>query len=355
MRILDRLVASTFIKLFGIFLLAAPWLFILGDVTEHLDDYIDRGLTTTEVLRAYVYEMPLFIQWSFPIAALVAGVFTVHSMTTHREIVAAKAGGISFHRVIRPLLVIGVLLTGVALAMMDVVPRSYRIAGQILRNEDPRRTWRSDFVYESDSGITWQVGRLTAADGRMKDVVLERPGTEDRPGLHVKADVAVWDSVAGWTFQRGYYRYLRPDTTVAAYGFDRLAIRGIQERPDEFLDSPPESEEMTYGELAHLAEIVERTGGNAHKLLVGKEQKVAIPVATFVVLLFGAPLATSSKRGGAAYGIGISLGTTILYLLLFKISGALGQAGSLAPFWAAWAPNALFLTTGLVLLAKVRT
>ena len=355
MRILDRLVATTFLKLFVLFLMAAPWLFILGDVTENLDTYIDRGLTGMDVARAYVFQLPLFFQWSFPAAALLAAVFTVHSMTTHREIVAAKAGGISFHRIIRPILVLGVLLTGAALSLTDLVPKANRIAGQILRNEDPRRSWRSDFAYRSEQGTTWQVARVTVADRRMTDVILERPATEASPAQHVQAAGAVWDSADGWTFQRGYLRHLRHDSTVWAGGFESMRLVGVTERPEDFLGTTPEEEEMTYQELARLSGIIERTGGNARELLVKKEQKLSIPVATLVVILFGAPLATSSRRGGTAYGIGVSLGTTILYTLLLKFSGALGEAGTLSPLWAAWSPNVLFFVAGVTLLSRVRT
>jgi lipopolysaccharide export system permease protein len=354
-RILDRLVAWTFLKLFVLFLAASPPLFILGDITEHLDDYIDRGLTSTEVAKAYVYQLPLFIQWSFPIAALIAAVFTVHSMTTHREIVAAKAGGISFHRVVAPIIVVGVLLTGVALGLTEVVPRTNRISAKILRNEDPRRTWRSDFVYQSESGLTWHVARLTASEGRMNGVVIERPMKRNEPGLHVLADAAVWDSIHGWTLQRGYLRTLSPDSSEKAVEFERLRMRNLPERPDELLESPREPEEMTYSEIDRLAKILERTGANANELLVKREQKLSIPVATLVVILFGMPLATSSKRGGTAYGIGISLATTILYLLLFKVAAAMGQAGAFSPLTAAWIPNLIFLGGASVLMVRVRT
>ena len=43
MRLLDRLVLGTFLRLFVISLLATPPLFVLGDVTENLDRYLDRG------------------------------------------------------------------------------------------------------------------------------------------------------------------------------------------------------------------------------------------------------------------------------------------------------------------------
>ena len=86
-----------------------------------------------------------------------------------------------------------------------------------------------------------------------------------------------------------------------------------------------------------------------------REQKLVIPVATLIIILFGAPLGTSSKRGGTAYGIGVSLISTMLLILFLKISGALGSAGALPPLVAAWTPNIIFLAAGIALLTKVRT
>ena len=194
-----------------------------------------------------------------------------------------------------------------------------------------------------------------ADDGRMDKIILERPPVGDQAGFHVLADAASYDSIQGWTFARGYIRHFLPDSTQKAYQFERLRLAGLDERPHELLEAPRKPDEMTYQEVDRLARIVERTGGNPSELLVKREQKFSIPVATLVVILFGVPLATSTGRGGTAYGIGVSLGTTILYLLLFKVSGALGQAGTLDPKTAAWLPNVLFLGAALVLLRRVRT
>jgi len=354
-RILDRLVVTTFVKLFVVVLAASPPLFVIGDIAENLDDYIDRGLTGTEVAHSYLYQLPLFIQWSFPIAALLATVFTIHSMTVHREIVAAKAGGISFHRLIFPILAAGVVLTGVALGLSEVVPRANRISAQILRSEAPGRSWRSDFVYRSERGLTWQVDRLTAADSRMTGLILERPEGSDGPGLHVTADAASFSDAEGWTLTQGFLRTLAPDSTERAVQFERMRLPEIAEKPEELLEVPPEPEEMTFAEIDHLAAILQRTGGNANELLVKREQKISIPVTTLVIILFGAPLATSSKRGGAAYGIGLSLATVLVFMMMMRVSGALGEAGALDPFVAAWLPNAVFTVAGLFFMARVRT
>ena len=80
---------------------------------------------------------------------------------------------------------------------------------------------------------------------------------------------------------------------------------------------PPEA--MGYREMSRFVGAIERSGGDANPLKVERAQKLAIPMAVMVIVLFGAPLVTSTQRGGTAYGVGISLGVTIFYMLLFRV------------------------------------
>ena len=66
-------------------------------------------------------------------------------------------------------------------------------------------------------------------------------------------------------------------------------------------------------------------------------------------------MATSSKRGGTALGIGIALGIVLFYILMLKVSAAFGEIGTLSPLVAAWLPNVIFLGLATVLLIRVRT
>jgi len=83
--------------------------------------------------------------------------------------------------------------------------------------------------------------------------------------------------------------------------------------------------------------------------------KLALPGACFIIALFGAPMAVTSHRSGTAYGIAISLGTTVAYLLFIQLSEAVGASGAVNPRFAAWIPNLILLVVGLVLLWRVRT
>ena len=355
-RILDRFVATTFLRLFLLFVLGAPLLFILGDVTEKLDSYMDRGLPLGQVLIAYAFQYPQFVFWSFPIAALLAAVFTIQPMTVHREVMAAKAGGISFHRLVLPLFLLGLLFTGVGLVLSELVPHTNTRSAELRGDRSVRQAWLSNFVYITDAGESLSARRLTVSDGRMVGVVVLREG-DGRDGslTHISAREAEWTEESGWNLRDGYLRELDAAGEERTERFEILAYERLSERPEDLVDTVRDEDEMTRVQLATLADRVIRSGGDPGRLQVKREQRLAIPVATLVIILFGAPLATSSKRGGAAFGIGLSLATTILYLVLFRVSGALGYAGLLDPWIAAWLPNLLFLGGGVILMARVRT
>jgi lipopolysaccharide export system permease protein len=357
-RILDRLVVRSFLKVFLSFVLGSPVLFILADATENLEDYLGQGLSWLDMGQAYLFKMPQFIQYSFPIGALVASVFTIQSMTMHREIVAAKAGGISFHRLVAPLAVIGAILTVFALGLEEIVPRGNRIASEILQQEDGRSDWRNNFAFQSEGGQNFSMGRLNVAQGTIQNgIVMEEisPAT-GRPVAHVFAESATYEPEVGWTFHEGFFRMLSEDPSQdLTYQFQNLQTRGFRERPEDLLEDPRRPEEMTFREMGRFADILRRSGNTPYELLVDRQGKLAIPVATLVIILFGAPLATTTKRGGTAFGIGLALMSTILYLLLFRVSSAIGDTGAISPYMAAWLPNALFLGTGLFFLSRVRT
>lgn len=355
MRTLDRMVLGSFFKLFAVVVVAVPPLFILSDFTERADTYLDRGLTRVEIGQAYLYKLAEFAWFSFPIAALVASVFTVYNMTRHREVVAAKAGGISFHRLIAPLLLAGVAMMGATFGLSWLVPRGNAIAAQIQRDEARGRTWRSDFVYRSEGGIDWQVQRLTVEGRNMRGIVLERPVDEAHAGLHVTAEGATWSEEEGWVLVEGYLRRLEADSTEHAIRFARMAMPELKEKPEDLLERPRDPEEMTISELDRIITVLDRSGGDPKEYRVWRGQLLALPVATLVIVLFGASLATSYKRGGAAFGVGLSLLTVIAFIAITKFAQALGEAGAISAWAAAWTPNVVFGTAGLGLLARVRT
>jgi lipopolysaccharide export system permease protein len=112
---------------------------------------------------------------------------------------------------------------------------------------------------------------------------------------------------------------------------------------------------MGYRDLGRFIKALARSGGDVNELKVEQALKIAIPVTCLIIALFGAPLATSTQRGGAAYGIGVSLGVTIIFLMMIQLTKAVGGKGLLPPNLAAWLPNILFGIVGGYLLSRART
>ena len=357
MRILDRYIVSQFLRLFMLFGMSAPVLFILGDLTDQLDNYFRDGLTARQIAIGYVYDLPLFILYSFPIAALIATIFTINGMTRNSEVAAAKAGGVSFHRMLLPVGLLGIMLTFAALGLSELVPIATRAKAELQGEHDDRRTTRSDFVYRSRDGYVYTVQRLNREQGRLTGVSVERPGDEpETPSLHIVAEDAIYDPQASsWTLRNGYARLLLGRGAESSFHFTELLTPRFDETPDKLLAVPKEPEEMGYRELGEFIEAIERSGGRAEELTVERAQKLALPVATLIIILFAAPLANQAPRGGAAYGVGISLAVTIFYLMLFKVAGAAGESGVIPAMVAAWLPNGIFAVAAVGLLARVRT
>ena len=114
-------------------------------------------------------------------------------------------------------------------------------------------------------------------------------------------------------------------------------------------------DDMGYNELGRYIEAMERSGADMNPQRVGRMHKIVIPTTCLIIVLFGAPLATSAPRGGASYGIGISLGATVLFILLIQLTKAFGGKAVIEPEVAAWLPSIVFGVAGAIMLARVRT
>ncbi len=355
-RILDRYVTREFLRLFILFSLAAPLLFVLGDWTDNIDTYTERQLATSRVLLGYAYKLPQFILFSLPIASLIATVFTVSAMTRHSEMSAAKAGGISFYRATFMLPVMGVLVTLAGLALAELVPITLVRAAELFGERTGYMGSRSDFVYRAADGAVYGIRRLDLDSRRIDQLTIDLEGNgTTTPTFSEYARQAAWDSINGWTLTDGYLRILWPGQPERAVRFERMRPIRLHERPEELLAEPKEPDEMRYAELGRFIGALRRSGGKPFKLMFSQAERIAIPVATLIIILFGTPLANSTSRGGPAYGIGISLGITIVYLMLFNMLKAVAEAGTIDPLLAAWIPNMLFAVAAAFFTVRVRT
>lgn len=358
MRILDRYVIGQFLKIFLICVLGVPFLFQVIDLTDRLDNFLQDGVGQAQVAAFYFYQLPYQMLLAFPIACLLAAVFTVSRMTRHFEVTATKAGGVSFYRLVAPMLLLGLAISLLALSLSEVVPDSNRLAAEAIDKDEHREfEVRLNFVYRGDEGRYYFVRRLDAAAGTMRIIKIDREGTGHAyPSYSVSAPDARWDSTAAlWVLENGHVRYMPERNRIIDVAFTEMWQAPFRETPADLLAKSKAPEEMDYAELGRFIDALERSGENPKKEMVQQALKIAFPFTCFIIVLFGAPLANSTRRGGAALSIGLALATTIVFLTLIRIGEALGAGGVLPPVAAAWFPNAIFFFAGLGLMARVKT
>ncbi|MGE0352169.1 MAG: LptF/LptG family permease [Gemmatimonadales bacterium] len=354
---LDRYVLKSWIRIFVITALGFPLVSIIINLTDFLDKWLARGLTAKEIAISYFYSIPENAFLVMPAAVLFATVFTIGNLGRHSELTAAKAGGLSFYRLVAPLVVAAIGASLLAVVVGELAPGSSKRMNEI-QNPDQRQSvaTKFNFVYRAEGGWVYTIGLLDLKSRRLRHLVLERQGDQVRyPDLSIMADSASYDSTArAWRLWSGTSRSIQ-DPAIRSFQFDSMILRAMTESPSALLAEPKKPEEMRYAELGRYIEALRRSGNDANKLVVEQALKLALPATCLVIMIFAAPLAVTTPRTGSAVGIAFALATTVVFLMMAQISKAVGAGGVVNPNLAAWFPNALFFAAGLVLLARVRT
>ncbi|HEY7195369.1 MAG TPA: LptF/LptG family permease [Gemmatimonadales bacterium] len=367
LRTLDRYVLREWLRVFLITLLGFPILVIVIDLTDRLDTYMGRGIKMGKVALSYVFDLPEKMFLVLPVAVLFATVFTVGALGRYSELTAAKASGISFHRLVRPLVAAGVAAFLAGLLLGEIAPVATARRLEMLGEKAIRSTSsRYNFVYRADRGWVYAIRALELRSREMTDLLLEREGTGlAYPTIVVAAQRAAYSDTGAaarkrgpyWTLYRGTVRLLIGNQPGAetSFEFDSLRTRTLTERPVDLLAEPKAPDEMRYGELRRYIDALARSGSNAKKLQVELALKIAIPFICLLIGLFGAPLAITNPKSGAAWGVAASLATTFIVLLMFQLAKAVGAGGVLPPTLAAWVPNIFIAVATVYLLRKAPT
>lgn len=357
-RPLDKYVFVEFWKIFIATAFGFPLLLIVFDVTDNLDKYLAKQLPIKNIALSYLYGLPESMFLILPAAVLFATVFSIGSFTRHSEITAAKASGVSFYRFIAPIFLGAILASFMGLAISEIAPRANSRKLELLDNQRvTSMSERYNFAYAAEAGRVYKVQTLHVQPKVIDGITVERRGKgPDYPSYIVAANDAKYNTRVGrWRIGKGYMHVLPDSMHNITYSFDSLYDRRFVERPQDLMLTPKAPTDMAFRDLGNFINAMERSGADVDQLRVERMLKIVIPVTSVIILLFAAALATSTQRGGAAYGIGVSLGTTLIFMFLIQLMKGLGGNGLVPPELAAWMPSIMFGVVGAVLFARVKT
>jgi lipopolysaccharide export system permease protein len=356
-RPLDRYVFSEWFKIFTATTLGFPLLLILFDATDNLDKYLAKKLPPANIALSYVYWLPDSIFLILPAAVLFATVFSIGSFTRHSEITAAKASGVSFYRFIAPIFLGAVIAAVMGLALGEYAPLATKRRLELLERQTVSNTsQRFNFAYSADAGRVYKVQTLYIGRNTIEGITIERKGKgRNYPSYILTSQNATYKSRGGWQIGNGTMHILLDSMDNMTISFDSAYDRKFTERPQDLMLTPKAPEDMNFGDLGRFINAMERSGAEVDRLKVERMLKIVIPITSVIILLFAASLATSTQRGGAAYGVGVALGTTVIFIFLVQLTKGMGSNGLIPAEIAAWTPSIVFGVLGAVLFWRVRT
>ncbi len=355
MKILDKYISKKFLGVVVFALIAFISIFIVVDLVEKLDTFIKHDVPKIIVLQFYLYSMPFIIVITLPVAMLLASLFSMGNLARRNEIIAMKSSGLSLYRILLPLFIISFIISTGALVFGEyVMPRASEkkefITDEYLEKE--KESWRKRInnlymQHDQDRRISMRYFHATKETGYGVSI---KKFADQELVYRIDARKMVWeDSV--WVLYDGYERSFNNDIETAV-SFQQKTLQDENLTPKDFSKVLKLSEEMSYKELKAFIQEVRTNGGDPNQWLVDLYLKISVPFASFIIVLFGAPLSSRKRRGGAMTGFGISLAICFVYFGIVKTFQAMGHNGHIQPFFAAWVANFIFGFGGIIALYK---
>lgn len=355
---IDRYIIIQFVKNFLFALLCFILIFILVDLFENLDKFIDNKLSFGGVLNYYLYFIPEIIRLITPIAVLLATLFTAGRMVNFNETIAVKNAGISLVRFMMPFLVMGMVVTSISLYFNNwVVPEANKQKFFIERNYlgKNKNVVGLNKLYFQDSKnqlvLIDQFLETEMAANRVS-IQLYNPDTLTQLEKRIDAEKMKWDN-GKWILINAAERELN-DTTEILKTYASIPVSevpGLNKLnliPSQITRKQLKPDEMNYGELEEFITSLKKGGQNTDRQMVDFYSKISFTFASLIIVVFGISISTGSKRRkGLALQFGISILVSFVYLGFIKISQSFGYNGDLDPLLTAWLANIAFAGFGM--------
>jgi lipopolysaccharide export system permease protein len=358
-KILDRYLIKQYLQttVFGLF--AFIIIFIVIDVMENLDDFIDQSVPFIRVLHYYIVFSPEIIRLMTPVAVLFAALFTVGKAANLSEMTAIKASGVSLARFMLPF-----LITSFFLSLFSIYFGGYVVPLANKNKVKIEQTYLKKSIYYAQSNIFFQDSKTRIvsiaffdSDNKIANQVsIQEFSSDDLTLMKSRIDAAFlnYDTKKNhWVAENGVYREFDDKYERTEY-FNNKIINNLNFLPDDLSNKQQKISEMNLSELSELIYTQKRAGNDPSSTLIDYHSIFAFAATNLIVVLFALPISTNKRKGGLASQIGINILVTFLYLVFTEISQAYGKNGALSPILTAWFSNIIFLIAAIFNLIRAK-
>jgi lipopolysaccharide export system permease protein len=355
---LDRYVIRNFLQPYLYCIIGFLSIWLIFDISDNSATILEGHVSLAEVGRFYFSQLPQVLVILLPVALLLALLFCLGKMSRANEIVSMLTAGISVPRVLLPLMVLGLLTTGLVLALnyslaphaelsrkifFDNInhggPKQVRISGQIFRNRTNNRTWFiAHFQPNSNEFEGVQVIQQDEHDNIVKNYLATTAKYDPATKVwHFELmKIVEYDAAGNITHEELLPTLAIPGWTETPYRLSSANVRA------EFLGVPELRDYLQFN-----SDFPQTLLAPFHTQL---QYRLALPWTCLVVVFMAAPLGIGFSRRGILAGVAIAIVLVFSMNFLIHLFLALGEGDRISPLVAAWMPNVLFAAVGLYLL-----
>ncbi|MBL7074040.1 LptF/LptG family permease [candidate division KSB1 bacterium] len=357
MKLVDKYLIHQFVTTLMLTIFAFIIIYLMVDFIENLRRFLDNKVPLNIVGLYYLYYIPYILILIIPMAVLLTTLFLVGRLANHNEITAMKAGGISLYRIFLPLLVLSLLISGFALFFAEIaVPAGNKARLNLKRHYVEKvskklSSRRGNIYFQGTGGDIFHIGYFDGGQNIAHGISLQRV-QHNLVTRRVDAARMIWTK-DGWILKDGIMReFTRAGESITR--FRQYRGMGFTFGPQDLAKVQTKPEEMGYLDLKKFILRLRQAGSKVDRWLVDLYLKISFPLASFIIVLIGAPIAAHRHRGGTILSFGLGIFIIFLFFGAVQVGRALAYSGTLPPLLSAWLGNILFGVGGGILLAKVR-
>lgn len=361
MRILDKYIIKELLGPFIFGIASFSSVFIGTGTMLKIAQYVTQyGASFTSVIKLFMYSLPGIVVLTFPMSMLLASLLAFGRLSGSSEITAMRSGGISFYRLATPVFIIALLVSVFAVFFNElVVPQSNVAYNDVINNEIKKgaTTLKSQehiIIKDVKDGA---LQRLTYArkfeesNSTMYAVSIEEFDHDNLVRVE-NAETAVWQD-NHWIMQNGIIHDLTAEGNLERVMHFDQQIMPVTKTPKAISSEQKKPEEMTIKELKQQIQILQKEYVTSSIYEVELQERIAIPVASFVFALIGTPLGLQPNRSSSSIGLGLSIIIIFIYYTIMAVMTSLGNGGAVSAVVAAWLANIIFIIVGCLLVRKV--
>lgn len=353
---IDIYIIKKFLGTFFFTLLLIICIIIVFDISEKLEDFIERKAPLKAIAFDYYLNfIPYFANMFSPLFIFISVIFFTSKMASNSEIVAILAGGVSFKRFLRPYLICATFLAVISFYLNNfMIPHANkkRLAFEEVYYRNKFRNFAQNIHMQIDSSSYIFMTNFVVDMNMANNFSIERFDKVGKLEYKLLCDNARWDTITNkWALNNYVERYID--------GLNEEIYKGT--RKDTSINLHPSEFKrrksfITTMDLFALNDFIEEAKFKGSKQIVNyeveKHQRGAYPFATFILTLIGVSISSRKVRGGIGVHIGIGLTISFSYILFMQISSTFAINSGAPAIIAVWIPNVLYSLLALYLLKK---